>query len=821
MILINIILISILKNQLTNLTGHWNKHLIYIVLSLKCKKVYNMKNINKIFFLLIFIIFLYNSNVLAEERETRIYETSLLNRLNQKMKDIQIRIIGESNKLIIDKINLEITEEQDNREILILTDRLEKRFKNLKDRECDEPFDFVIEKINIPPVIDGILDDPCWEGSVILPLKYQIWPGENSPASEETLIYVSYDSENIYIACQAFDSEPDKIRASFTQRDDIWDDDRITIRFDTFYDQRSYYSFSFNPFGIQADSQNGDSNWDGQLTSMGLLNDEGYSIEIAIPFTTLKFPKPDFNTRWGLWIARRIERKDETISWTRDSRDEPNWQLLEGSFYGFEELSMKRIIEIMPVFVTNKVSEVNEDGNFVIKPFKVDPGMNMKFGLTSELNLDVTINPDFSQVEADAPQIDINTRFPIFISEKRPFFLEGRSIFYTPFNVVHTRNIVDPDYGVKLTGKVGKNTIGMIFASDDSPGKRFDSGEPLYDKNAFFSILRLKRDILEESEIGLIFTDKELDRSFNRVYGIDGKFRLGQYSIRYQALNSETLDMEGINSNGGAYYINMNYSGRNLYYGLTHNSVHPNFNASTGFVYRKGYRSYSGWIDYYFQNEDENAVMREWGPSVYGTMYYDYEGDLNEWYTGGGLWFFLSNQTNIGINADFSYLKYEGVDFYPFSADLSISSWQNENITGGFGLYYGDEINYDPDRLLLGKSFGYNMFLNFKIGDKLRSGFSYSKNKMTVRNSDEEIYNASVFRNTITYQFSKNLSFRNIIDYYTEGSQLGGNFLITWTPNPGTIFYIGYDTRLFKGDENFYQRDQNMLFMKFSYLFTL
>lgn len=691
----------------------------------------------------------------------------------------------------------------------------------MPEEEKPENQSFKITRLSGPPVIDGILDDPCWEEAVKLSLDFQVWPGENTAPSEKTYVYIGYDSDNIYIAFQAFDSEPDKIRATIAERDNIWEDDRVTIRFDTFYDKRSYYSFSFNPFGIQGDSENGDYNWDGQFTSKGLANEEGYIIEAEIPFSSLKFPKPDFDTKWGLYIDRSIERKDETISWTMDDRDENNWQELEGSFYGFEEINMKRAIEIMPFFVTDKISELNDEGNFVTGPLDWDPGMNMKFGLTSELNLDTTINPDFSQVESDAPQIDVNTRFPIFIPEKRPFFLEGQSIFNTPFTVVHTRNIVDPDYGVKLTGKTGKNTIGMIFASDDSPGKRYEETEELYGKNAFFTILRLKRDILEESEIGFIVTDKEFSGSFNRVYGIDGKFRFENYTIRYQALNSETKDIDGINTGGGAYQVNMNYSGRNLYYGLSHTYVNPDFDAETGFIYRKGYRSYGGWVDYYFQNEEENALLREWGPTLYGTMYYDYDGTLSEWYTGSGLWFYLSNRTNISASADFSYLKYEGVDFYPFQSYFSISSWYSEKITGGFSFYWGDEINYDPENLLLGRSLGYSMYLNFKLGDKFRDSFTYSKSKLSDRHTDEEIYNASVFRNTLTYQFSKNLAFRNIIDYYTEGSHLGANFLITWTPNPGTIFYIGYDTRLFKDDEIFYQRDRNMLFMKFSYLFSL
>jgi len=588
------------------------------------------------------------------------------------------------------------------------------------------PEEFVIPRISTPPVIDGILDDKCWEESVKLPLDFQIWPEDNTKPSEETYVYLCYDSDNIYIAFQARDSEPDKIRHTLAMRDNISGDDTVTIYFDTYYDQRNYYFFAFNPLGIQADGENGNYNWDTQLTSKGQVDNEGYIVEVSLPFTSIKFPTPDFDTPWGLRIIRTIKRKEETISWMPQSRDIPSWQLQEGKFHGFEDINIGHPVQIIPVIVTASTGKRDEEKNFVQNPFRVDPGINFKVGLTSDLTFDATINPDFSQVEADAPQIDVNTRFPLFIPEKRPFFLEGQGIFSTPFRVVHTRQIVKPEFGTKLTGKIGKNTLGLIVASDSAPGDLYEPNEPGYHQNALFTIVRMKRDILKDSEIGFILTDREFLNSFNRVYGIDGDLNFGQYSVTFQGLNSDTGDEEGYVKSGGAYKLGFDYSGRNLSYGLSHTAVNPDFEAQSGFIYRTGYKHYSGWMGYEFQSDDENTLLRTWVPMFYGDLYYDYNGTLTEGLADFGMYFSLSNQTSFDVYGNTGYLKYEGSDFYPSQIEFWFNSSYSQTISGGFGFYLGREVNYDPDRLILGNSSGYNMNLTLKFGENFRNTFTYS-----------------------------------------------------------------------------------------------
>jgi len=435
--------------------------------------------------------------------------------------------------------------------------------------------------------------------------------------------------------------------------------------------------------------------------------------------------------------------------------------------------------------------------------------------------LNATLNPDFSQVEADAPQIDVNLRFPLFFEEKRPFFLEGKDIFDTPFTVVHTRSIVDPDFGVKLTGKSRRNTIGILLASDASGGKLYDESDPRYKKNALFTIFRFKRDILQESEFGFIFTDRQFSNSFNRVYGIDGKFKLKQYSIIFQGLNSHTSSEEGIRTCGGAYKIDLYYLGRNFYWGTTHTYIHPDYEASAGFTERKGFRSYKGWLGYNFEPKDEKAILRQWGPSFSSFFLYDTKGTLTDRILHSEIYFSLSNQTEFGTWANSNYILYEGRDFYPFSTGIWVDTLYSEKISGGMSLYFGDAINYDTKRLLLGKNFGGNVYLNFKFSDKFRNSFSVARDALRERNTKEIIYDVSIFRDSLTYQFTRNLAFRTIIDYNSFGHRIETNFLFTWTPNPGTVFYIGYDDLMSLRERGRYESDRKMFFMKISYLFNL
>src|ERR1041384_3232987 len=312
--------------------------------------------------------------------------------------------------------------------------------------------------------------------------------------------------------------------------------------FHTFNDKRKAYEFDFNPLGIQADgtwTDNGeDFNPDYVFDSKGVVTGDGWTVEIAIPFKSLRYVAGK-DKLWGVHFWRRIKRfNNELDMWMPISRDNSSWLAQEGHISGLEGISAERTLELIPSLTLSETGKrkaaltpaqlaagMLDPGRMVNEPIKFDPGLTGKYTITPNITLDFAINPDFAQVEADQLVVTANQRFPIFFPEKRPFFLEGIDIFQTPITAVHTRAIVDPDIAVKTTGKLGRNTFGLMVASDNGPGnlnaddrgnlngcieKRFldratvCNNERILDKNAYIGVLRLKRDVGKENSLGMI-----------------------------------------------------------------------------------------------------------------------------------------------------------------------------------------------------------------------------------------------------------------------------------------------------------------------------
>ena len=335
--------------------------------------------------------------------------------------------------------------------------------------------------------------------------------------SEKTVAYVGHDGKNLYIAIRCFDSSPDRIKFSVTNRDNPLNDDTVYVYLDTFNEKRRAFVFGFNPIGVQIDgifldeggSQSTKTDWDTVFFSDGKIDDNGYLVEVAIPFKSIRFPAKK-EIIWGMIIERHIPRKGEFITWPSRSRDISGVLAQSGQINIEGKIERGRNIEIIPVFTSLKKYKEKIDPQ---------PGISFKYGLTSDLVFDATLNPDFSHIEADAPQIDINQRYALYWREKRPFFLEGKEIFETPINIIYTRQIIDPIIGGKITGKVGRLSIGYILSLDQNPTESlWEISDPTEsaEKQAFFNIFRAKYDLFKESYVGLSLTDKEInDGSYN------------------------------------------------------------------------------------------------------------------------------------------------------------------------------------------------------------------------------------------------------------------------------------------------------------------
>ena len=676
-----------------------------------------------------------------------------------------------------------------------------------------------IPKLSRPPKIDGVLENPIWEEALKIEEFFQLSPKEMGKPSEKTVAYIGYDHKNLYFAFRCSDSEPKKIRASVTNRDGCIDDDWIVVFLDTFNEKRRAFSFIINPLGIQFDcirteeggSDNMDDSWDTVFSSDGKIDDEGYTVEMAIPFKSIRFPDKEKKI-WGITLGRNIPRKGEIVIWPEFTRKIPGLLSQAGEISIQGKVEKGKNLEIMPVVTSLKTQEQKAD---------FQPGMNLKYGVSSDLTLDFTVNPDFSHIEADAPQIDINQRFALYYSEKRPFFLEGMEIFRFPqIEMVYTRRIIDPILGGKATGKIGRFTYGLLTAYDLNPTESLEevhNGESNKDVNALFNIFRLKADVFRESYLGFCLADKEIDGSYNRVAGIDGALKFkNKYFFTFQALASKTKFGEEKSGLAPALYADFFYFTKYWHAGLYWMSIHPDFEASSGFVNRLDYRTLGTYAA--FKLYPEKKYLNEIRFNLRAGQRNDYFGNtVQDRWAIASLYFRFNEWSRLNIDFRNQMERYEGLDFNRNS--LTIDG--NTNLIGwlplGFYFRTGDSIYYDSDDPFLGWSNSYGLYLNFKPNKRLQISLDFNKQTFWEERGGDQIYDYNVLRQRTTYQVSKTLSLRAIVDYSHYDKELYGSFLMSWILKPGTVFFFGLDSNFLKNEAGNYARTGYSIFIKFSY----
>jgi hypothetical protein len=571
-----------------------------------------------------------------------------------------------------------------------------------------------VPKFDRAPAIDGRLDDEVWKRAAVFRDFYQIQPGDNIAPSKPTEMRMGYDSKTLYLAVRATD-DPDKVRATIPKRDAIFDDDYVGIYFDTFNDRRKAYALFFSPLGVQADGiftegQGEDLSLDIVMESKGAVTPEGYVIEVAIPFKSLRYTAGGDKV-WNVQLFRRIQRfNGELSSWMPISRDVQGTLNQAGQIAGLEGISAERTLELIPSLTLSQTGRrvrsvppepfgdggarrpaVPDPGRFVNPAVDYDVGLTAKYTLTPTVTLDFAYNPDFAQVEADATVVTANQRFPIFFSEKRPFFLEGREIFETRSTVVHTRAIVDPDYAVKLTGKQGRNSFGLILASDNAPGNFSDDelaerrlrdvmSEPdraaralreaefrgfldrVVGRNATVGVLRLKRDVGRDGSLGLFGTTYNFTDRYNHVAGFDGRFKIDPKTIlAFEVLGTATRDRRDRATGemlpyrkAFGYSWEWDYTGRNFGYQFSGGGRTRDYRTDVGFVRRVNTNNVVfGWR--YSTDPDPKAALTEFRFQHFVVSNFDWQARHQNAETGVNLDFKLARQTFVRVGLNYAY----------------------------------------------------------------------------------------------------------------------------------------------------------------------
>lgn len=668
-----------------------------------------------------------------------------------------------------------------------------------------------VTKVSTPITIDGVMSDGEWSSAERIELGYQVQPGDNAPPTERSEFYLTYTSEHLYVAFRAFDSDPSAIRARVSRREDIFNDDYFAVYLDTYDDRRRAYVFYFNPLGIQADGiyteglgvgrdwgRNVDLTWDGILESKGALTSDGYIVEAAIPFKTMRF-QAGKERRWGLHVQRWIARKAENIHWRPISRDVSALLIQMGAITGLDEIYTGRALDIIPTVTLSATGDRRPDRRFD-NVNKFDPGLTAVWAITPNLILSAAANPDFSQIEADVPQIEVNQRFPLFFPDKRPFFFEGDQYFRSPgaLTFLNTRQIVDPDWGIKLTGKIGANTIGALSASDRAPGLSLAVSDADYRSQAYFNILRYQRDIMKGSTIGAFITAHRFARSSNTVMATDGQIRFARVNVLgFQGAYSKTKELDGTSKDGAATYTWLEHQGRHLRLFVNDLRLASDYNSLAGFVRRTGIRSNSANLGYEFQREKSWFVtLRPFTVIKYAKTS---EGLTDESYVDPGVDLTLPRAINLYIYRSFHIDSFVGREFpYRFNVvDYTINTFKKVSFEGRF--QFGEGVNFDPASPKVGDSLSLTFQMTITPNNRLNTETLYLKSNLKDKSSGARLFNQEIFRNRTIYQFNRDNAVRSIIEYDTARRRAGVSLLYSYTPRPNTALFVGYNDLIFNG----------------------
>jgi hypothetical protein len=709
-----------------------------------------------------------------------------------------------------------------------------------------------IMRVTTPPVLDDYIKADYINGSPpggVPPITdfIQRNPDDGKPASSETKAWLAYDAENLYVlfVCRSSTRE---LRARYTKRDDIFADDFVGVLLDTFHDRQHAFEFFVNPYGIQLDGintegQGDDWKFDTYWKSEGRLTKDGYAVRMTIPFKSLRFTSMDMQT-WGFAFFRNIPARNENSFWPPVTNRVSGFVPQFGDLDGFDSISPGRNIRLIPYIAGSSAHLLNQpagQSQDLPPAFQTNRdarvGMDAKLVIRESLTLDATINPDFSQVESDDPQVTVNQRFEVFFPEKRPFFLENASYFQTPENLFFSRRIGDPVGGARLTGRIGRWSIGLLAGADRGPGKSVAPSDPRYGSYAPGGVVRVQRNIGNESTVGVFLSDYNFGASHNRVASLDARWKIAKNWVAVgQAIASATRYLDGTRSAGPAYLAFLNRNGLHFNYFGNYVDRNPGFHTDLGFVPRTDIRMTTQNINY--QWRPQKTVLADFGFNSFNNADWNRQNRFQDGYTGVNFFLNFRRATGFNINHIWAYELYQGLGFHKHATEMFFYSDRFKRV--GINAFFGDGtgVNYSPAigilASLASNQYG-NTTITIRPNTRLRIQQTYFYTRLA------HVFTNHIFRNTVNYQFSPALSLRAIIDYnavlsnpfvanYDTSKKFTGDLLLAYLPYPGTAVYLGYtngrENLALLGDPATLLRTRNpdlqtvsQVFVKVSYLF--
>jgi len=734
--------------------------------------------------------------------------------------------------------------------------------------DLPQPANLRIPRVQTPPTLEDFLamkPGPAWEGKLAVAEGFHQWrPNDGAPSTQKTVAYLGFDDKNLYVIFVCFDSQPEQIRAHLTARDNIWNDDFVDLWLDTFHERHRMYEFQVNPLGVQGDgiddetNNNEDFTFDTVWSSRGQITSQGYVVWIAVPFKSLRFASADVQT-WGILLQRDITRNFEKTFWPRVTQNISGLASQAADLTGLERISPGRNMQFIPygLFRAFRGLDLRDAGapRFTARTAKLDGGLDSKFIFRDSLVLDVTAEPDFSQIESDQPQVTVSQRFEVFFPEKRPFFLENASYFSTPINLFFTRRIANPQFGARLTGKVGRYSIGALLADDRSPGLIVPDNDPLAGRRAHFGILRLTRDLFKDSTVGLIYTDREFDGAFNRVGGIDGRIRLNPTTIAsFQAVASSTSNLDGTYQAGPAFEFDLSKNTRTFYGQLHYTGRSDGFRTLAGFDPQPDIHNLLQYLGYTFWPK-KNKYVQNWSPQLYTYLIRDHEGNTINWGVQPQFFVQFHRQTRlIYVYAqeaetlrprDFSVLT-SNIDFLRHTHLVQFRTAPKSLFSFFVDYRWGERVNYAPAAgtpPYQARRNGTDVEITLHPLNRLQVDNIYLWFRLSGVGTRSPAFNNHILRSKWNYQFTRQLAARVILQYnailanprftsLATTKSVNADFLISYLLHPGTAVYVGYNSNLQNLDPSLglgpdgallrtrsrFMNDSRQFFVKISYL---
>ncbi len=733
-------------------------------------------------------------------------------------------------------------------------------------------------KLDIKPaagkiIIDGFINDEGWQSAARATNFSEVSPGDQIKPPVQSEAWMTYDKENLYVALIAKD-DPSTVRVSMRDRDNIFQDDYFGVMIDTYGDFAWGYEIFVNPLGIQGDlrmvnSGNEDMSFDIVFESKGMVTDSGYQVELAIPFSSLRFPDKKVQIwRVNFWRdhQRDVRRR---YAWAAQDRNDPCFICQWGTVSGIKNIKPSSNIDFLPNIVAMQSSSREDPFDPIDNQDPdADISLNARYGLTSNSSIELTYNPDFSQVESDVAQIDINTTFGLFFPERRPFFQEGSDLFDTYTNVAYTRSINDPQVAMKFTGQFNRTSVAYLLARDETSPVVIPLEERSIQTLAGKStsnILRMRQTFLRDSFFGIMITDRRMDNfsvdgnkqegGSGTIYGVDGRLKFTQnLGIKWQILGSnivesvapdlidtteedgygqvyfdrdrKTVALDGEEFSGHSIYSNIGYNSRYYRFDIDYRESSPTFRADNGFFNRNGRREL-----FFIQNlgfQPNNDIIIEWGPGMHMGRVWNHDGKFRDEWINGWVNVKFRGETDIKVEYMKSRERFHDLLFDDISQfSMRVSNRYTDKINGGFNFGIGRRIYRGTPEMADSKSYGF--YLNIKPTQRLYIQPNFDFQKMNSRKDNAELFAGYILRTKFSYQFTREWFIRLVVQYNDFSERVDIEPLLTYKLNPFTVFYVGmtnrtqnykpenYDTLV----DSTWKTSSRQFFAKLQYLFRI